>query len=375
MKRFIAIIPSLLLAVSAAAAAFNPGLVVVQVGAGSGALAGTATAAFLQEFAFTGGLPVQTIALPTAVSGANQILTLSGTSTSEGFLSLSANGLYLTLGGYNQAVGNATSTSLGNRTVGRIDMLGNVDTTTILGDVASIGNIRSVVSDSGLGFWAGSSSGGMRYTTFGSTGPSTQLNSAAPTNLRVANIFAGLLYASAASGTFQGVATLGSGLPTTAGQTPSLLSGFPTAAGPSSYDYLFASPSILYVADDRTTASGGGLQKWTLSGSTWSLAYTLNSGLTAGLRGLTAVDDGVGNEVFYATTADAITALAGNKLVSITDLLSATTLPGSETFTTLATAAGNTAFRGVEVVPEPSTIALTGMGLLASAVFRRIRRN
>ena len=185
------------------------------------------------RYTTTGSL-VQTIALPTAVSGANQILTLSGTATSEGFLALSANGQYLTVGGYNQAVGTASiTTSIGNRTVGRIDMLGSVDSTTILGDAASIGNIRSVVSDNGGGFWVGSSAGGMRYTTLGSTAASTQLNSAAPTNLRVANIFGGQLYARIWLRWVSKVWHARCGLPTTTrAKLHTLLSGFPTAAGP-----------------------------------------------------------------------------------------------------------------------------------------------
>ena len=357
-------------------AAFGGGnLVVVQDGAGSVALSGAATAAFLDEFTTAGAVAQPAIPLPTAVSGANKILTLAGSSTSEGFLTLSADGQYLTVGGYNQVVGTATpNTLIGNRTVARVDMLGNIDTTTILGDGASIGNIRSVVSDNGTGIWVGSSASGMRYTTFGSTGPSTQLNTT-PVNVRVANIASGQLYVSSASLTFQGVATVGSGLPTTSGQTVTLLSGFPTATGPSSYDYLFANSSTLYVADDRGTATGGGLQKWTLSGGTWSLAYTLTNALTAGLRGLTGVADGAGNELLYATTADATSGTAGNKLVGITDSLGATTLPGAEVFATIATAAGNTAFRGVEmipVVPEPQSLALFGgFGMLAWSFIRR----
>src|SRR5689334_8548217 len=82
------------------AAAFTLGdLVVVRVGDGSAALNGNATAAFLDEYT-TSGVLVQSIPLPTVASGGNQPLTLSGSATSEGFLALSQNGMYLTLGGY-----------------------------------------------------------------------------------------------------------------------------------------------------------------------------------------------------------------------------------------------------------------------------------
>ena len=82
----------------ASAAAFTLGdLVVVRVGDGSAALSSAATATFLDEYT-PGGVLVQTIPLPTALSGLNQPLTLSGSATSEGFLALSQNGLYLTMG-------------------------------------------------------------------------------------------------------------------------------------------------------------------------------------------------------------------------------------------------------------------------------------
>jgi len=371
MKRFVVCIGLALAPLAAFAAAFTPGdLVVVRAGDGSAALGSAATAAFLQEFT-TLGSGVQTIGLPTAANGANQILTLSGSATSEGFLTLSANGLYLTMGGYNSAIGTAGPNNLiGNRVVGRIDLFGNIDTTTILGDASNLGNIRSVVSDNGGNLWANTSGAGVRYTTFGSTTATTQL-STSPSNVRTVNIFSGQLYTTSASSTFQGVATVGTGLPTTSGQTTTLLSGFPTASGPSPYDYVFADANTLYVADDRATGSGGGLQKWTFNGSTWTLAYTLNIGLTAGLRGLTGVADGLGDEILYATTADAITALAGNKLVTLTDLLSATSA-GTETFSTVATAPGNTAFRGVELVPEPGSLFAFGAVILLVA--RRLHR-
>src|SRR5262245_43328466 len=84
----------------AVASAFTFGdLVVVQVGDGLAGLNANATAAFLKEFTVGGSL-LQTIPLPTAVSGPNQPLTLSGSATSEGFLTLSLDKQYLTMGGY-----------------------------------------------------------------------------------------------------------------------------------------------------------------------------------------------------------------------------------------------------------------------------------
>lgn len=85
-------------------AAFTPGdLVIYRVGTGATSLSSAATAVFLDEYTATRVL-VQSIALPTADSGSNQTLTASGTATSEGLLTLSADGRYLELTGYNAAV-------------------------------------------------------------------------------------------------------------------------------------------------------------------------------------------------------------------------------------------------------------------------------
>jgi len=366
-----------ILAICSAAAIAGPitagNLVVVQVGDGSAALSSAGTAGFLKEFTVA-GTPVQSIALPTAASAGVNQLVYSGTATSEGFLTLSANGQYLTTAGYATNPGTATittSTTIG-RVAGRVDLSGNVDTTTVLAATVdgSIGNPRSIVSNDGSQFWVGSSAGGVRYTTYGSTGGSTQIAST-PANMRVVNISGGQLYVSSASNPLFGVGTVGTGLPTTSGQTVTLLPGFPTAAGPSNYDYVFADANTLYVADDSAT---GGLQKWVLSGGSWSLKYTLNAGLTAatGIRGLAGVNV-AGVATFYATSSSGTNA---NNLVTISDVVANTVLPAS-TFVTLATAPANTAFRGVELipisVPEPASLALLTLAGVITASRRRTR--
>jgi hypothetical protein len=370
------------------AAAFTAGnLVVSRVGDGSATLSGAATAVFLDEFTTAGGSAVQSIGLPNG-SGAvptsgNRWLTDSGTATSDGTLTRSVNGAYLTIQGYNAPLALAsvagTTSAANNRVIALVAADGTIDTTTALTDAYSGNNIRSSVTTDGTQFWTGGTgtNPGVRYVASLGATTSTQLSTSV-TNVRDVNIFGGQLYTSSASGTFQGVATVGSGEPTTSGQTISLLPGFPTSGTTSNYDYVLADANTLYVADDRALASGGGLQKWVLSGGTWSLDYTITAGLTnLGLRGLTGTVSG-GVETLYATTADqdGVTAGEQTSLVTITDTLSNTTLPAS-TFTTLATAPTNEAFRGVDfaptAVPEPASIGLVALagGLLLN---RRNRR-
>jgi hypothetical protein len=352
-------------------APITPGnIVVARYGDGVAALSAASTSIFLEEWT-TGGVLVQTIAVPTSVSGANLALTGAGSSTSEGALTISPNGRYISFGGYNAASGTAaiagTTSAATNRVAGILDLTtGAIDTRTATTNGFSAGNIRAVVTD-GTNVWMAGSNTGPQTIAVGTVGASVQL-STTPTNLRRIEIFNGQLYVSSASGVFQGVSTLGTGIPTTSGQTTTALSGFPTAAGPSSYDFWFADANTVYVADDRTLASSGGVQKWALSAGTWSLQYTLGSanGLTAGMRGLTGVNNS-GTVTLYGTSAD-----AASKLLTATDTGVATTA-----FLTLATAGTNTAYRGLEfaplaaAIPEPTTLALLSVGVVGLVARRR----
>jgi hypothetical protein len=127
------------------------------------------------------------------------------------------------------------------------------DTTTSLTDSSYSGsNIRSAASLDGTQFWTGGTAssganGGVRYLpTLGPT-TATQVSSSV-TNIRVVNVFGGQLYASSGSGAFVGVSTVGTGTPTGSGETMTLLVG--TGTGSSPYDFFFADPSTVYIADD-----------------------------------------------------------------------------------------------------------------------------
>jgi hypothetical protein len=163
-------------------------------------------------------------------------------------------------------------------------------------------------------------------------------------------------------------------------------------------NYFFASPTVLYVADSGspkntsaqnqtpyTLCGAGGLQKWVNVSGTWTWEYTLYQGLnlvqnascssntsgTTGLIGLTGVVSG-GNVYLYATNYT-IADLDPTYLYGITDVLSATTNPGGESFTQLAVAPPDSNFKGVSFVPtlpagsatitsSPSGLAFTSAG-------------
>jgi len=128
----------------------------------------------------------------------------------------------------------------------------------------------------------------------------------------------------------------------------------------------------------QTTA---GLQKWVFDGTSWKLAYTLSAGLdlgtpytvagyptgdnpatglpwspaTDGLRNITGRINPDGTVTIYAITST----VSGsgdqgadpNKLVAITDPLSATTPASGESFVTVRSAGYGQVLRGVSFTP------------------------
>src|SRR5438046_7746397 len=86
----------------------TPGdIFIYRVGDGVAALSGSAAAVVIEERNPTTGAIVQTIAMPTAVSGSNRRVTASGSATTEGYLSVSADGQYLIVTGYDADVATA----------------------------------------------------------------------------------------------------------------------------------------------------------------------------------------------------------------------------------------------------------------------------
>jgi hypothetical protein len=333
-------------------AQITPGnLIVSRVGDGLAALGNTATARFLDEYTPAGTF-VQTIPLPTTVIGGNRRLTDSGTATSNGFLTQSGDGRYLVAAGYDAAVGTTGVTSSAsatvNRVIARIALDGTVDTTTALADAYTGNNFRCATTVDGASFWTSGTgtapTPGVRFVAALGATTSTQLSTTV-TNIRCVDIANGQLYCSSSSGAFVGVSTVGTGLPTTSGQTIAALPGFPITSGPSAYDFYFADASTLYVADDRVNGSGG-IQKWTLSAGTWGLAYTLAPALNVGCRGLSGNVGTAGVTLFATTTA--------NTVVSVVD-----TGIGSA-FNTVLTGAANTALRDVQFVRTPASLTFSG---------------
>ncbi|MFQ3626744.1 MAG: Ig-like domain-containing protein [Cyanobacteriota bacterium] len=327
-------------------------IVVLRTGDGSAPPTNAATAVFLDVYDTSGSL-LQSIAMPTTVDGSNRRLTLSGTADLEGGLSLSTDGRYLVLAGYDASVGtpaiaSTTSTAV-NRVIARVDMNGTVDTSTALANSFSGNSIRSVASVDGSSFWvAGVSSkdtGGIHYVPYGDTGTRLTADGA----VRSVGIFDGRLYTtsgSSASPTHVGLNTVGSGLPES-GSFP--ITAVPGTSSGNSFEFVLldrdaavAGVDTLYIADRSPDASGGGIRKYSFDGTTWTLRQRLVGQFT-GLTGQV-----VGNTVeLYATRGNG----ANNSLVRIVDT-AAFNANINATLTVLATAGANKVFRGVAFSPS-----------------------
>jgi hypothetical protein len=319
---------------------------VYRVGDGTIALANTGNPVFVDEYTPAGSL-VNSFEMPTAVNGNNHRLIASGTATSEGNITLSGNGQYLILTGYDATPGGSSSIVSGTaaRVVGRMDAFGNIDTTTAPSNFASANNPRGAASPDGTNFWMDGAAGGILYAPIGTTGTATQLSTTL-TNLRAAEIFGGQLYVSTSSGSAVRIGAVGTGLPETAGQTITNLPGFETSGSP--YEYYFTTlnggtgPDTLYVSD-----SSSGIQKFSLVSGSWTAtgaAVGTAANQFTGIAGVTS-----GNTVTLFATCSLSTGLGGN-LVSVADT-SGYDEPINGTVVTLATAGTNIAYRGVALFP------------------------
>ncbi len=342
-----------------------------------GPLSAVAAPAFIeQRLVSDGGLVGTPISLPTVVPGAGQdLLTEPGIALIAG-LSRSQDGHYLTMVGYNDPLSNnnnpANSTSA--IVVARIDSAGNVDTSTQFssGAFTSLNSLRGSVTANGTAFWVGGlgattdggvSTGGIWYIPFGVVG-GTQLSSM---GTRLLNITGNQLYGSpettgAPAGT-PSVFSVGTGLPTSGNaQTLTGLPGLPaigTAASPWGFVLVqvgasSSGPDTLYVAQSNVlTGVPFGIQRYSLSGGTWTLTATLtlpgpDGGAGVGFRGLTGLKTGPGQVTLLATSVE-VGSAAPTRVVAFTD--DGVSNPWSGTSRVLATAA-NDFYRGIALSPH-----------------------
>jgi hypothetical protein len=326
-------------------------IVVFRVGDGSALPGSNTTACFIDEYTTTGTL-VQSVPLPTSQSGSNNILTVQGNAVFEGMMNLSVDRRFLVVAGYSAPVGTAsiagTLSTTWPRVVGLISYNGIINTSTALTDYSSAGRPTSAITTNGTDIWTAgsgtSATGGPRYTTVGST---TSVQLAAPlsstTNNNCIGIAGGQLFVSRTSSELI-LGSVGTGLPTTGGQTVTNLPGLPISGTLGQFVFADMDPGIagvdvLYVAN--ANASTGGLYKYSLVGGNWTQNGIIGSGADA-FRGLTAVITGSTVTLYAVRTA--------NQIVTLTDASGYNAAFGG-TPTLLISAGSNTFLRGISLSP------------------------
>ncbi len=225
-------------------------------------------------------------------------------------------------------------------------------------------------------------------------------------NFRGSTVYNNTLYVTKGSGgnginTVYQVGNVGDfGAGSLSGNSPiTVLPGLPTqlASGTPTYfpfGIWFANPTTLYVADEGNgtypySATGNeGIQKWVYSAGVWTNVYTLQNNLGLGVSYTVTGTAKDGSSGSYTTTTDGLRHLVGslhtdgtvtlyattltvsdatvygdqgadpNRLVSIVDVVSATTLPSNEKFTLLQTAAYGQVLRGVNILPKSHSFVL-----------------
>ncbi len=380
----------------ASAQMFSAGDVVVTLYgnvANSGAtgtyLDGQDTPITLKEFSSTiapgadSGAPViAPYTLPTSGMNGNVGIVGEYGSSSEGTIQVSGDGRYLTLGGYDGNLdeqgapqggygGNNTPLAQSDssdvpRVAALIDIsTGSVNTKTVLDDIYSTNNARSIYSPDGSNLYLSGQAvgvgdeGGLYYTpvgdntTAGGSAPTLIFNAVSTRTVSESTVNATTgtvstapnLYYSAdqnskSKGTQTGIFEY-SGTPTSTqgsntGIRITLASGTVNgqAVNFSPQGFFFANATTLYVADTGDPKAGGkgdgGIQKWSFSsaGQAWTLDYTLKPSFAVGSTesGFEAIAGQVVNglvdlyAVSYTTTDNAPDGLYG-----VTDVLSNTT--------------------------------------------------
>ncbi len=320
---------------------------------GGSILAGTGSgsAIFIDQFSTSAnGLIAQTAVPTTATAGVGLLTTAD--SSQAGQLYFDSVGNDFVFGGYSgTAVGASKSTA--NPDLGTVNSSGAYSfAATSAGPqyTTSSGLLRAGTTDGSGNYWASGTgaSGQTGIYYYGNNSSLTVLNSGIAG--RAIGAYGGNLYYTTGSGT-AGL-YMYSGLPTSGTPTPTLLA----ATGGSPYGFTFNNTmTVLYVANES-----GGIQKWTFNGSSWSLAYTLDSGVDFDW---VAGNFSGANPVLYATS---LAGTGGNSIYDITDNGSAGSSTASilDTIAASSSVAGN--FDGLAFVsaPEPSVLALVGVGLV-----------
>jgi hypothetical protein len=333
---------------------FTPGdLVVYRVGTGV-STTGSSTAVFLDEYT-PGGTLVQSIALP--MSGPVE-LTATGTSTTEGQLTLSPDGSTIAVTGYDVPPANATQTATSNGTVALVGAsAGPTYYVLPASSVINGNNIRTAVVDGNKLYISGAATY-VQYAAISSLTAGGAVNAAttpvesAAKNIQELQVFNGQLYFSTQKQSGYGISNDSVGSLTGEPTSSTGISGVAdtsTNTGSFFFEHVgtgSGAPDSLYVADNSA-----GIEKYSLVGGSWVVRGTI--GISGGVNGITGSVDGSGYVHIAATNSTGI--------YTITDESGqAGTIGGSAT--KIVSAVTNTLIEGVVDAPDDGVGSITGLG-------------
>ena len=285
----------------------------------TGTLSSAAAPVSLAQYTTTGTL-VSTQTLPS--TGSSQ-LTISGTAGSEGLLGLSAERDRLVVVGYDVAAGTAgVASSTSNRVIGSVN-INSQFVRQYSKAVFSANNIRSGVSY-GANFLAEGANTGVVLMNTAAT------ISAGSTNNRYLQVFNGQLYSTSGSGSFKGVSTIGSGIPTSGSPAYTLL--ISSASTANTYGFSISPDgNTAYLAD-----ATAGILKFARNVGTgvWSQTYVVNATASTGIT----VDYSTTNPTIYATPS------AGTSIIKVVD--------GGASSSSTNVVSGLTGVRGIMFAPS-----------------------
>ncbi|OAQ40282.1 hypothetical protein A5893_04840 [Pedobacter psychrophilus] len=345
---------------------FTAGNVVVyRYGDGGAYTNGNLAPTFLDEYTPAGVL-VKTRAIPTVTSGLNKGLTGllklgTGFYQQEGMSTLSQDGKYITIFGYNAAVGTTVPTTTDGLVVGVVAADLSYNSTTTLSNDATLGlgAPRSAIVD-GTNIWANGFRNGVQYATIGGT-TSAQVNTTGQNSPRTLSIFNNnLTVPIGSSGTLSYQTPLPTG--SAAAFSTRILSGTPTTN--QVVTFSLGNRLVIYTADDANNQ----IRRFNTNtaGDTW-IALGTNLTTTPQLtlvKSITGVANVVGANteitIFITTWGNDGSGTESSKLLTFKDTyLTPSAGPSAPTATTalatLATATAGTVFRSVTMAPQGST--------------------
>ncbi|HTN19684.1 MAG TPA: T9SS type A sorting domain-containing protein [Pelobium sp.] len=328
-------------------------------------------AVFLDEYEATattagGAVVKQTINVPTTTvteAGVTNYrlrgIPKGGTNyLTEGYSSLSPDGKYLTIMGYDTPNGGGEAHDM---VIGLIDKDGNINTSQTVSN-ANVARPRNAITNDGTGFWIAppTAGTGVRYIANGGapTGSTVVGNTSSLTSIRNLYIFDGQLYGSSGSNTFY---TIGSGLPTDGTNTTVTAKALPGLGNNSQMvffdvDGTITGPDLVYVADDVDGTNEGSktarLRKYKYNGTDWLAKGSIE---VPTLKSITATL--VGDDVrLYGVTWGLPDGTKKSTLLKFIDVDAASSNIDALSSFLLAEAPTGTQFRGVTFTPGTTPI-------------------